>query len=209
MPRYHATKGKGYLALITCNHDTPRARLTLTPEELKIAYACLFTLPGIPFLYYGDEIGMRYLDLPTKEGGYTRTGTRTPMQWTSGKNLGFSEADADRLYLPVDPAADAPTVEAQAKDADSLYQTIRALLKLRGKSEDLGPDASFAVLSCEAGEPFVYRRGNAVCVVNPSGTKKEITVPGTRGLEKVFRIGEASRSGETICIGSSAFAIFY
>ncbi len=38
-------------------------------------------MPGVPFLYYGDEIGMRYRALPGKEGGYVRTGSRTPMQW--------------------------------------------------------------------------------------------------------------------------------
>ena len=71
-------------------------------DELKIAYAMFLTLPGVPFIYYGDEIGMRYFELPTKEGGYTRTGTRTPMQWSEGNNKGFSTAPADKLYLPVD-----------------------------------------------------------------------------------------------------------
>ena len=103
--------------MITCNHDTPRVCPDLTPEEAKLAYAFLLTLPGVPFIYYGDEIGMRYqAGMPTKEGGYTRTGTRTPMQWAAGKNLGFSGADASLLYLPVDASPDAPTVAAQEGD---------------------------------------------------------------------------------------------
>ena len=67
-----------------------RLRANLTPEEMKLFFAMLYTMPGAPFLYYGDEIGMRYLRLPTKEGGYFRTGSRTPMQWAPGENLGFS-----------------------------------------------------------------------------------------------------------------------
>ena len=58
-------------------------------------------MPGVPFIYYGDEIGMRYLDVPTHEGGYHRTGSRTPMQWDAAQpNFGFSTADPESLYLP-------------------------------------------------------------------------------------------------------------
>ena len=53
----------------------------LSQREIALAYCTLFAMPGVPFLYYGDEIGMRYRALPGKEGGYVRTGSRTPMQW--------------------------------------------------------------------------------------------------------------------------------
>ncbi|MBR1560643.1 MAG: glycosylase, partial [Clostridia bacterium] len=152
---YRDTKDIGYISLITCNHDTVRPAYNHTPEELKLAYAFLFTMPGVPFLYYGDEIGMRYLDLPTKEGGYYRTGSRTPMQWDGGKNLGFSAGCADALYLPVDPAADAPTVAEQAGDPDSLLNAVRAILALRHAEPDLQADADFEPLCAEAGVPFV------------------------------------------------------
>ncbi|MDR1046896.1 MAG: hypothetical protein LBL64_03905, partial [Treponema sp.] len=99
---YESTKNDGFISLISGNHDTPRLSCNLSPGELALFYGFLFTMPGVPFLYYGDEIGMRYLDLPYKEGGYTRTGSRTPMQWTGGPNKGFSRAGADKLYLPVD-----------------------------------------------------------------------------------------------------------
>ena len=90
LPSYKATRKDGLYCLLTCNHDTIRPAVGLTTDELRIAYAMLFTMPGAPFLYYGDEIGMRYLTLPTKEGGYFRTGSRTPMQWAPGENLGFT-----------------------------------------------------------------------------------------------------------------------
>ena len=73
LPAYKATHKDGLWCFITCNHDTIRPSAGLTTDELRLAYATIFTLPGAPFVYYGDEIGMRYLPLPTKEGGYFRT----------------------------------------------------------------------------------------------------------------------------------------
>ena len=67
----------------------------------------------------------------TKEGGYFRTGSRTPMQWDNSANKGFSTAAADKLYLPVDDAADAPTVAAQQADPDSLWHTVQGVLNFR------------------------------------------------------------------------------
>lgn len=202
---YEDTKNLGYISLLTCNHDTPRPRRTLDARELKLAYAFLFTMPGVPFLYYGDEIGMRYLNLPTKEGGYTRTGTRTPMQWNGGKNLGFSAGDADSLYLPVDPAADAPTVEAQAGDPDSLLNTVRAILRLRHDNEDLQADAPFEVVCAEKGKPFAYRRGRLLLAVNPAG--EPAAIDGVGGRRVLFSIGEAAVDGDRLALGAQSFAV--
>ncbi|MDR2398564.1 MAG: hypothetical protein LBD74_07390 [Spirochaetaceae bacterium] len=169
LPWYEETKHRGFISLITGNHDTPRLRANLSPQEMALAYAVFFTLPGVPFLYYGDEIGMRYLSLPSKEGGYTRTGSRTPMQWNQGKNKGFSTAEPDRLYLPVDESPDAPTVEDQEKDGSSLLNSLKALLALRHKEKDLQATPNLRILYGERGAfPFVYRRGSLVLGVNPS-----------------------------------------
>ena len=76
------------------------------------------TMPGIPFVYYGDEIGMEYIpDMPSKEGGFTRTGSRTPMQWKKGKNAGFSDGAKELLYLPVNE--NGVNVEEQLADENS------------------------------------------------------------------------------------------
>ena len=81
----------------------------LNPSELKVAFAFLLSMPGAPFIYYGDEIGMRYVTgLISKEGGYGRTGSRTPMQWNSSVNAGFSKAKSELLYLPPDSSPDHP-----------------------------------------------------------------------------------------------------
>lgn len=83
---------------------------------------------------------------PPKEGGYFRTGSRTPMQWDGTANHGFSTAAADALYLPVDTADDAPTVEAQQADPNSLLHAVKSLLAFRHAYRDLDSDASFKVL---------------------------------------------------------------
>ncbi|MCL2033313.1 MAG: alpha-amylase family glycosyl hydrolase [Oscillospiraceae bacterium] len=167
---YKVVHGLGYICPGTCNHDTPRMTKHFDVLEIKLAYALIFTLPGIPFLYYGDELGMRYIDgLPSKEGGYDRTGTRTPMQWDGGSNLGFSNAPPEKLYLPVDSAPDAPTVENQKNLSDGLYRTIVELISLRHQYADLSADGSFEVIYAQPDAyPFVYRRGRFLLFVNPS-----------------------------------------
>ena len=204
---YEDTKHLGYISLFTCNHDTTRPRFNLDETELKLAYAFLFTMPGVPFLYYGDEIGMRFLDVPTKEGGYTRTGSRTPMQWTKGKNLGFSEAPAEDLYLPVDPAEAAPTAEAQLADPDSLLNTVKAVLKLRHNEEDLQADAEFRVVCSEPGKPFIYKRGSLLLAVNPNSGNCFAEIA-EENRKPVFVIGHASLESGTLTLGAQSFAVF-
>ncbi len=206
LPKYDDTKDDGYISFITCNHDTPRPRRTLCYDELKIAYALFLTLPGVPFIYYGDEIGMRYLDIPTKEGGYTRTGSRTPMQWDGSKGCGFSTADPDRFYLPLDVASDAPTVEAQEKDPSSLLNTVKKLTALRHEYDDLKADSSFEVVYARENEfPFVYRRGSLYVAINPSDQKA--TAPMSGQHEKVFEIGSSSIDGAALIMEPQSFVV--
>ena len=206
LPKYDSTKDDGYISFITCNHDTPRPRRTLEFQELKLSTALFLTLPGVPFIYYGDEIGMRYLDLPTKEGGYTRTGSRTPMQWNHGKNLGFSDADSKDIYLPVDPSPDAPTVTSQENDPDSLLSTIKALTKIRHEYPDLHADSSFEVVYAEAEEfPFVFKRGNLYVAINPSEKKAGVSVSAKR--EKIFEIGKTEIKDNSLIMEPQSFVI--
>ena len=128
---------------------------------------------------------MRYQPgVATKEGGYTRTGTRTPMQWSEGPNLGFSDAAPDRLYLPVDSAPDAPTVEKQTGDPASLLETVRALLALRHSQPDLNADADFEPVEIPgAPRALIYRRGSLWLTVNPS----PVDIPLPEALQAPFR----------------------
>jgi maltose alpha-D-glucosyltransferase/alpha-amylase len=210
LPKYEATKDVGAISFFTCNHDTPRLAPRLSERELELAYAVLFTLPGVPFLYYGDEIGMRYLaDLPSKEGGYTRTGSRTPMQWDRGPNMGFSAGPAARLYLPVDPSPDAPCV-SEAQGREGLYETVRGILALRHKDPDLKAEGPFAVLYAKHGDPlFIYRRGGRVAAVNPSGKPRSAAIFDLpENALPLFRIGGAAIEGGRLTLEPQSFVLF-
>ncbi len=183
------TAGKGYISLITCNHDTPRMTKMFTPEEARLAYSFIFMMPGVPFLYYGDEIGMRFMDgLVSKEGGFSRTGTRTPMQWDSTQNCGFSSAAPDELYLPVDTSPDAPTVENAENDNNSILNTLRKVIALRHENEDLQADGGFEVIYAVKNRyPFIFRRGQFIIAVNP--TERTEKAPFAFSGSTVFEIG--------------------
>jgi maltose alpha-D-glucosyltransferase/alpha-amylase len=104
---------------------------------IEMMNGLLFSLPGTPILYYGDEIGMGdniYLG--------DRDAVRTPMQWDNDRNAGFSKANPQRLYLPVviDPAyhAGAVNVEAQDENSSSLLWWMRRLIQLRRRYKAFG-----------------------------------------------------------------------
>ncbi len=210
LPKYHSTCHDGYISFITCNHDTPRAKRTMSDRELKIAYAFIYSMPGVPFMYYGDEIGMRYLDIPTKEGGYGRTGSRTPMQWDNSANYGFSKAPEDTLYLPVDKKPGAPTLENQQSDPDSLYSNVKRIIALRHEQKDLQADGEFEVIFAEKEKyPFVFRRGNLIVAVNPSNTKCQAHVHNIAKVERkaLYKIGDYLIAGSHIEMAPQSFVI--
>jgi glycosidase len=203
LPLYKRTHQLGSWCFITCNHDTPRLAPRLTTREITIADTLFLTMPGVPYIYYGDEIGMRYRKLPTVEGGYARTGSRTPMQWDSAKpNAGFSTADPDKLYLPVDPAPDAPSVAAQEKDPHSLLSFIRSLIALRHAHPALKSDAAFSVLFARSGSrPLVYARQahdgkrdeKIVIALNPGLSTEHIALPASESAaQTLLTVGSAS-----------------
>ena len=99
-------------------------------QELQLAHALLLSLPGSPFLYYGDEIGMGdniWLE--------DRDSSRTPMQWSPDRNAGFSDADPGKLYLPVVQSLafhySSSNVETQLAQGTSLLHWVRNLIHLR------------------------------------------------------------------------------
>jgi maltose alpha-D-glucosyltransferase/alpha-amylase len=210
-------EGRGRIALISGNHDTPRFRKGRTLEELKTLFAFILTMPSVPFIYYGDEIGMRYLQLPSKEGGLSRTGTRTPMQWTKGRNAGFSRAKTEDLYLPVDPAADRPDVASQEGDPDSLLETVRELIQLRKLYPSLGTGGGFKLLSSGKSRfPIVYLRETGgekiVVALNPTARPVKASFQGVRFTDQKTIAGAEnalSRSGKkaSLIMGKNSFSI--
>lgn len=173
-PALAATRNEGYICLPLGNHDIARLNNRRSTDDLEIIMAFGLTMPGIPFLYYGNEIGMRQLfGSPQIEGCYApRAGARSPMQWSPGRNLGFSTADPSRLYLPVDSAPDVPTVATEEADPHSLLNRVRALIRLRHKEPALAASAEYHTLYAHPfAYPYVYSRsggGDTVIVIlNP------------------------------------------
>ena len=186
-----STSEMGYFATISGNHDHLRINVgpRNTPEQLKVMLSWILTMP-LPILYYGDEIGMRSLvDMPNVEGanhnGKERAGARTPMQWNSGVNAGFSTCSPDDIYLPVCPewtpansypqylawkneyacgraGTTAPgniTVESQDDDPNSLLNWTRSLIALRKEHGALWADSRFIpIFNAENPYPMVYLR---------------------------------------------------
>lgn len=174
-----AAAGRGYISLPTGNHDLPRLSLGRETDDLELAFAFLLTLPGVPAIYYGDEIGLKHLkSLPSKEGGYNRTGARTPMQWERGAKAGFSAAAPGKFYLPVDPSSGRPCVRSQESDPRSLLNRVRRLAALRRGNPALGNDGLFLpVCAKNRGYPFIYERrlgeSRALVLLNPARRKAE------------------------------------
>ncbi|MBQ2348966.1 MAG: glycosylase, partial [Clostridia bacterium] len=208
VPNYEATKDNGYISFFTCNHDNPRMSAWYDDLELKINFCTIFTLPGVPFLYYGDEIGMRYMsELTSKEGGFSRTGSRTPMQWSKGKNKGFSDADPDKLYLPVDTKENAPDVESQMADENSLYNTVKKIIAIRKANAELCGNGDFEVLYAEKNKyPFIFKRGSFVAAVNPKA--EDVSVPFEYTVkEYVFTIGDTTVKDGSIAMSGQSYAL--
>ena len=166
-----AEKHKCYAALISGNHDTWRIANYLDLKQLRVFYMFLFTLPGIPFVLYGDEIGMKTADLPSRDGGYQRTGTRIPMIWDDNEPChGFSSNK--ETYLPFCPE-NTVSVESAKKDKGSLYHFIRELIALRKKIRDLS-DPHLEIR--EENRIFFFDRGSYQLIANLS--KKECSFEG-------------------------------
>ncbi|QZY28512.1 alpha-amylase family glycosyl hydrolase [Nocardioides coralli] len=183
------------VVLATADHDFNRLRCGgRTPEQLGAAFTFLFTWGSVPSLYYGDEIGMRYLPgMPDVEGaicnpGYNRAGCRTPMQWDDTPNAGFSMAPADRLYLPVDPDPNRPTVQAQEQDPGSTLTLVRELLALRRATPALQGHAETRVLHDHY--PLAYTRGGThLVVVNPRREPAHLEAPEASGSSLLWGRG--------------------
>ncbi len=106
-------------------------------SRIEVMNALLFSMPGTPVIYYGDEIGMGdnvYLG--------DRNGVRTPMQWSPDRNAGFSAANPQKLYLPVniDPAYhyEAINVESQQDNPNSLLNWTKRIIALRKQHKAFG-----------------------------------------------------------------------
>ncbi len=170
---------KGYISVVSGNHDLPRVSMGRDQEDMKAVFAFILSLPNVPIIYYGDEIGLPYSNLVTKDGGYCRTGARTPMQWTSGKNAGFSETDGE-LYLPINENYKTVNCEDMEKDENSLINAVKAMVAAKREYlADFTPEADFELVNNTY--PLVFKRTDNgktfFCAINPSDREYTVDVP--------------------------------
>lgn len=126
--------------------------------KLEVLYALIFSVPGSPVIYYGDEIGMGdnvYLD--------DRNGLRTPMQWNSDRNAGFSEADPEQLYLPLVSTPlyhyDIINVENEQKAVGSLLGLVSKMIGVR-KNHSALRKGSLECLRTDNTKVIAFARNN-------------------------------------------------
>ncbi|WP_205754633.1 alpha-amylase family glycosyl hydrolase [Pseudarthrobacter sp. NamB4] len=199
------TNGPDRLVVLpSSDHDFSRLVCgNRTIEQLPAVFTFLLTWGSIPSIYYGDEIGMRYLEgAPEKEGSiwtpaFNRASCRTPMQWDDKlPNAGFSTGSTESLYLPQDPDVGRPTVAAQLDDAHSLVRFVQGLVQLRRSIPALGTRASTTVLS--SGYPLVYLRDEThLIVVNPlrQATEVKVEIPAGTTARHLFGRGAGLDDG--------------
>jgi len=147
-------------------------------RKIELLYTILFSLPGTPVLYYGDEIGMGdniYLG--------DRFGVRTPMQWNLNINAGFSNANPQKLYLPVinDPVFrhESVNVATQEENPSSLMWWIKNVLAMRKRLSVFGRgDLKFIESSNSKVLCFVrsYEKQNVIVVANMSQFSQATTL---------------------------------
>jgi maltose alpha-D-glucosyltransferase/alpha-amylase len=149
--------------------------------RIALANSLLFTMPGSPIIYYGDEIGMG-----DNIWLFDRNGVRTPMQWNNGPNAGFSTADSSRLYTPViEGALSGPqqvNVSGQKDDPASLFNIVRRMIAVRKQHPAFG-QGEFAWAETEARAVAAYWRNHpteALLILNNLSSSRQqviVTLP--------------------------------
>jgi len=186
-------------------------------RRIELLHSLLFSLPGTPIIYYGDEIGMGdniYLG--------DRNGVRTPMQWTGDRNASFSRADPAKLYSPVivDPICgfQAVNVESQLRSSSSLLNFMKRMIALRKRYTTFGRGSiEFLTPQNRSILAYIRRHEDALilCVANLSRFVQpaELDLSAFAGLTPVEMIGHAEfpRIGELpyfVALGPHAFYWF-
>lgn len=214
MENYEKSERKGLICIPSGNHDMIRLARTIRGDKAKIAFAFLLSMPGAPFIYYGDEIGMRYVEgLTSVEGGYERTGSRSPMQWDDSVNAGFSSAASDMLYIRQDESDDRPTVEKSMEDKDSLWNEVHKLITIRQQHSALQSLADIRFVCAEENQyPLAYVRENEeekiLVYINPSEKEVSFACEEGKNGESIYSFGQPAVLEEgkvTVAANSAGF----
>jgi oligo-1,6-glucosidase/alpha-glucosidase len=209
------------------NHDRPRSTTQLDNDVTKSKLLALlqFTLRGVPFTYQGEEIGMHTAHIPLERAKdplpsalmklipkfiwnnvpviFNRDNCRTPMQWNSATNSGFTSQDT-APWLPVQDNADTINVEVQYQNENSLLHTYRKLLHLRSKNLCLKwgnlqlldegiPEEVFAYQR-------IYRKEKIAVYINFSDEQQVISVSG----KMLFSVGKFKHETTLSTLGGNS-----
>ncbi|MDB5181658.1 MAG: putative alpha-glucosidase [Candidatus Saccharibacteria bacterium] len=164
------------------NHDQHRMVTRMGEPIARSAAVLLLTLPGMAFIYNGEEIGMKNGNIPADmvqdpgaRGGDGRDPERTPLQWTAGENAGFSTAS--RTWLPITDNYKTHNIETESKDPDSFLSLYRHLGKLRNTSASI-KHGEFEVI--DTGNTYVLgyarTRGDERYIVLVNFSKKPVSL---------------------------------
>ena len=185
-------------------HDMIRIADKKSVDVLKGIFAFILTYKGVPQIQYGDEIGIKHNWKINKDGGYVRTGARTPMQWDNTRYRGFTTAK--RAYLPTETAK-SRCVEEQLADEKSLLNTVKKLVEVHKAYPQFAFDADVKVLS--VGYPLEYVReknGEKIYVaINTSNTAREVSAP--KKIKEVILAENATADGKTVKMGKGSYLI--
>lgn len=220
---YQAGKEYGTISLFSANHDVNRlnSETRNRPEDMKVFFTFLLTMPGTPFIHFGDEIMLRNVrGLKSVEGSREeRAGARTPMQWDNTQNAGFSTAAPEDLFLPVYTDNGKLTVATQDKDPNSVLNYVRKMIKLRHDYPELGNAGEWVTISdVNNPYPWVYTRTSDTAtfyvVLNP-GDKKVATdfiIPQGSTLKQIGGNGKVKlieKKGKVrLSLGGTSSAIY-
>ena len=156
---------------------------------------------------------MRYVEnLTSVEGGYGRTGSRSPMQWDDSANAGFTDTSCQKLYIPLDPDPKRPNVKDQLSDSDSLLGEVQKLIRIRKEHQAFGNSGGIEFI-CDGGKgkPLAYyrRSGEERILVAVNPTDKDFVLPVNDSVsDLIYCLGEKPGSGEGKCMVKARSAFF-
>ncbi len=164
---YSKIDNKGMFTAPTGTHDEIRMGTYKDNDLIKCIFAFLLTIKQIPFIYYGDELGIEHNFTVSKDGGLKRTGARTPMLWNEEKGRGFSQKST--TYLPVSTKKGI-SVESLTEKENSILNIVKDLIKIRKTHNSLKVSAKQEFI--EKSYPAIYKRTGEneeiVVMINPS-----------------------------------------
>jgi alpha-glucosidase len=201
--------GEGLLSWPLSSHDDPHAATRFGggaagTRRAQAYLTLLAALPGFPFLFQGDELGLPNGDIDVaadplavrNAGGPGRDGSRTPMPWEPGPNLGFTTGEP---WLPLGAnRTEAVTVAAQQRDPRSPLQRTRALLAARRALPRTGPDEPVVWLAPDDEALVAVRYGEVIAALNTAGTDARLALP-----DGDWAVAHASADGARLADGTA------